>query len=164
MLKIIQARQYQYLNQEFLGIQTVFSKSRATRNQIANIYCIIEKENFRKKDIYFCIIDYTKSFDCVDHYKLWKILKDIRTQVHFTCLLINLYAYQGATAPDMEKQTGSKLRKEFIKAVYCHLAYLTYMHKIVCEILGWMNHKLKLRFLREMLKNLRYADDITLVA
>ena len=78
--------------------------------------------------LYFCFTDYAKVFDCVDSNKLRKILKKMGIPDHLTCLLRNLYAGQEATVrTDMEKETGSKLGKEYIKAVYCHLAYLTYM-------------------------------------
>ena len=83
-------------------------KSRGTRNQIANIYWIIEKASEFQKNIYFCFIDYTKAFDYVDHNKLWKILKKMGIPVHLTCLLRNLYAGQDVTELDMEQQTGSK--------------------------------------------------------
>ena len=74
------------------------------------------------ENIYFCFIDYAKAFDCVDHNKLWKILKEMDIPDHLTCFLRNLYAGQEATV-----RTGSKLGKEYVKAVYCHPAYLTYM-------------------------------------
>ena len=75
-----------------------------------------------QKNIYFCFIDNIKAFDCVDHNKLWKILKEMGISDHLTCLLGNLYAGQEATAKlDMEQQTGSKLGKEYVKAVYCYL-------------------------------------------
>ena len=80
-----------------------------------------EAREFQKK-IYFCFIDYTKAFDCVDHNKLWKILKEMEIPDHLTCLLRNLYAGQEATVRmDMEQQTGSKSEKEYVKAVYGHL-------------------------------------------
>ena len=82
--------------------------------------------------MYFCFIDYAKAFDCVDHNKLWKILKEMGIPDHLTCLLRNLYADQEATEPDMEQQTGSKSGKEYVKAVYCHPAYLTYMQSCCC--------------------------------
>ena len=82
------------------------------------------KQEFQK-NIYYCFFDYAKAFDCVDHNKLWKIIKEMGIPDHLTCLLRNLYAGQEATEPDMEQQTGSKLGKEYIKAVYCHPAYLT---------------------------------------
>ena len=80
-----------------------------------------------KKKIYFCFTDYAKAFDCVDHNKLRKILKEMGIPDHLTCLLRNLYAGQGATELDKEQQTGSNLEKEYVKAVYCHPAYLTSM-------------------------------------
>ena len=81
-----------------------------------------------QKNIYICFIDYTKAFDCVDHKKLWKILKEMGITDHLTCLLRNLYAGQEATVElDMEQQTGSKLGKEYVKVVYCHSTYLTSM-------------------------------------
>ena len=81
-----------------------------------------------QKNICLCFIDYAKAFDCVDHNKLWKILKEMGIPDHLTYLLGNLYAGQEATVKlDTEQQTGSKLGKEYIKAVYCHPAYLTYM-------------------------------------
>ena len=79
-----------------------------------------------QRNIYFCIIDYLKAFDCADHKKLWKILKEMGIPDHLTCLLRNLYAGQEATVRT-EHGTGSKSGKEYIKAVYCHLAYLTSM-------------------------------------
>ena len=81
---------------------------------------------------------------------------------HLTCLLRDLYVHQEVTEPDMEQWTGSKLGKKFIKAVYCHPAYLTYMQNISCEMPGWMNHKLESR--SPNINNLRYADDTTLMA
>ena len=96
MLKILQARLYQYVNCELPDVQVGFKKGRGTRDQIANIHWIIEKaEEFQKK-IYFCFIDYAKAFDCMNHNKLWKILKEIRIPDHLTCLLRNLYAGQEA--------------------------------------------------------------------
>ena len=95
MLKILQARLQQYLNHELPDVQAGFRKGRGTRDQIANIRCIIEKA--KQKNIYFCFMDYAKAFDCVDHNKLWKILKEMGIPDHLTCLLRNLYAGQEAT-------------------------------------------------------------------
>ena len=92
MLKILQARLRQYVNQELPDVQAGFRKGRGTRDQIANIRWIIKKAREFQKNIYFCFIDYAKSFDCVDHNKLWEILKEIGISDHFTCLLRNLYA------------------------------------------------------------------------
>ena len=97
MLKILQARLQQYVNQEVRDVQAGFGKGRGTRDQIANICWIIKKARAFQKNIYFCIIDYAKAFDCVDHNKLWKILKEVGIPDHLTCLLRNLYAGQEAT-------------------------------------------------------------------
>ena len=84
-----------------------------------------------------------KAFDCVDHNQLWKILKEMGIPDHLTCLLRNLYAGQEATV--RTGHTGSKLGKEYVGAVYCHPAYLTYMQSTSCKMLGWMKHKLASR-------------------
>ena len=91
MLKILQARLQQYVNYEFPDVQTGFRKGRGSSDQIA-IYWIIEKAREFQKNIYFCFIVYTKAFDCVDHNKLWKILKEMGIPDHLTCLLRSLYA------------------------------------------------------------------------
>ena len=90
MLKILQARLQQYVNHELADVQAEFRKGRRTRDQIANICWIIEKGREIQKNIYFCFIDYAKTFDCVDHNKLWKILKEMGIPDHLTCLLRNL--------------------------------------------------------------------------
>ena len=97
MLKILQARLQQYMNCELPDVQDGFRKGRGTRDQIANICWIMEKAREFQKYIYFCFIDYTKAFDCVDHNKLWKILKEMGIPEHLTYLLRNLYAGQEAT-------------------------------------------------------------------
>jgi len=97
MLKILQARPQQYVNDELPDVQAGFRKGRETRNQIANIRWIIEKARELQKNIYFCFIDYAKAFDCVDHNKLWKILQEMGLPDYLTYLLRNLYAGQEAT-------------------------------------------------------------------
>ena len=107
MLKILQARLQQYVNHEIPDVQAGFRKGRGTRDQIANICWIIEKARKFQKNIYFCFIDYSKSFDCVDHNKLWNIL--MGKPDHLTCLLRNLYAGRKQQLKlDTEQQTGSK--------------------------------------------------------
>ena len=91
MITILQARLQQYVNRELPDVQAGFRKGRGTRDQIANIHWITEKAREFQKNIYF-LIDYTKAFDCVDHNKLWKILKEMGIPDHLTCLLRNLYA------------------------------------------------------------------------
>ena len=108
ILKILQARLQQYVNYELPDVQDGFRKGRRTRDQIANIYWVIEKAREFQKNIYFCFIDYAKAFDRVDHNKLWKILKEMGIPDHLTCLLRNLYAGQEVTELDMEQQTGSR--------------------------------------------------------
>ena len=90
MSKILQARLQQYVNRELPDVQAGFRKGRGTRDQIANIRWIIKKAKEFQKNIYFCFIDYAKTFDCVDHNKLWKILKEIGIPDHLTCLLRSL--------------------------------------------------------------------------
>ena len=97
MLKILQARLQRYVNRELPDVQAGFRKGRGTRDQIANICCIMEKAREFQKNIYFCFIDYAKAFDCAVHNKLWKILKEMGIPDHLTCLLRNLYAVQEAT-------------------------------------------------------------------
>ena len=126
MLKILQVRHQQYMNRELPDVQAGFRKGRGTRDQIAKIHWIIEKAREFQKNI--CFIDYTKAFDCVDHSKLGKILQEMGIPDHLTYLVRNLYAGQEATVRSgHEQQIGSKLGKEYIKAVYCHPAYLTYI-------------------------------------
>ena len=125
MLKILQDQLQQYVNCELTDVQAGFRKGRGTKDQIA-ICGIIEKAREFQKNIYFCFIDYAKAFDCMDHNKLWKIMKEMGIPDHLTCLLRNLYSGQEAKLElDMEQQTGSKLGKEYVKAIYCHPDYLT---------------------------------------
>ena len=97
MLKILQARLQQYVNRELPGVQAGFRKGRGTRDQIANIRWIMEKAREFQKSIYFCFIDYAKAFNCVDHNKVWKILKEMGIPDHLIWLLRNLYAGQEET-------------------------------------------------------------------
>ena len=101
MLKILQARLHQYVNYRLQDVQADFRKGRGTWDQIANIHwmdlALIEKAREFQKNIYFCFIDYTKAFYCIDHNRLWKILQEMGIPNHLTCLLRNLYAGQEAT-------------------------------------------------------------------
>ena len=97
MLKLLQARLQQYVNRELSDVQAGFRKGRGTRDQIANILWITDKAREFQKNICFCFIDYVKAFECVDHNKLWKILKEMGIPEHLTYLLRNLYAGQEAT-------------------------------------------------------------------
>ena len=130
MLKILQARLQQYVNWGFPDIQAVFRKGRGIRDQIANRQRIIEKARKFQKNIYFSFINYAKSFDCVDNNKLWKILQEMATLPASweTCMHVKKQQLERG----MEQWTGSKLGKEYVKALYCHPAYLTYMQSISC--------------------------------
>ena len=105
MLKILQARLQQYVNREFPDVQAGFRKGRGTRDQIANIHWIIRKASEFQKNIYFCFIDYAKTFDHVDHNKLWKTLKEMGIPDHLICLLRNVYAGQEATVRTGHRKT-----------------------------------------------------------
>ena len=130
MLKILQARHQQYVNRELLDVQASFRKSRGTRDEISNICWIIEKAREFQNNIYFCFTDYAKAFDCVDHNKLWEILKEMGIPDHLTCLLRNLYAGQEATV-----RTGHGTTDWFQigKGVHKVLLYVHKVHKGVHE-------------------------------
>ena len=111
--------------------------------------CIIEKARELQKNTYYCLLTRPKPLTvCIT--TNWKILKEMRIPDDLTCLLRNLYAGQEAIELDMEQQTGSKLGKEYIKAVYCHHASLTYTQSISWEMLGWLKHKLESRLQGEI--------------
>ena len=129
----------QYVSAEIFQRYKLDSKRQ--RNQRSNCQHLL---NHRKskgipEKYYFCFIDY------VDHNKLWKILQEMGIPGHLTSLLRNLYAGQEVTEPDMKQWTGSKLGKEYVKAVYCHPACLTSMQSTSCEMPSWMKHKLESR-------------------
>ena len=145
MLKSLQARLQQYVNCELPDVQTGFRKGRGTRDQIANIRWIIKKAREFQKNIHFCFIDYAKAFHCVWITINWKFLKERGIPDHLTCLLKNLYADQEATVRTGHGTTDWFQIKEYVKAVYCHPAYLIYMQSTSWETLGWMKHKLSSR-------------------
>ena len=116
------------MNHELPDVQAGFRKHRGARDQIANIRWIIKKARVPEKHV-LLLCEQSQAFDCVDHHKLWKILKEMGIPDHLTCLLRNLYAgfKKQQLELDMEQHTGSKSGKEYIKTVYCHPAFLTYM-------------------------------------
>ena len=127
MLKILQARLQQNVNCEHPDVQAGFRKGRGTRDQMPTSAGSWKKQEFQK-NIYFCFIDYAKAFDCVDHKNLWEILQEMGIPDHLTCLLRYLYAGQEATVRTGHGTTDwFQIGKEYVKAVYCHPAYLTYM-------------------------------------
>ena len=145
MFKILQARLQQYMNRELPDVPAEFRKGRGSRNQIANICWISKNVREFQKNIYFYFLDYAKAFDCVDHNKLWKILKEMGVPDHLICVLRYLYAGQEGTVRTGHGTThlvvvgathGCKLRKEYVKAVYGHPTSLIYMQSTSCEMPG----------------------------
>ena len=142
MLKILQARLQQYVNCELPDLQSGFRKGRGTRDQIANIHWIIEKAREFQKNISFCFIDYAKAFDCVDHNKLSKILKEMGIPDHLTCLLRNLYAGQEATV-----RTGHGTTDSFQIGKSVHQ-----------KSVHWDEAQAGIKIAGRNINNLRYAD------
>ena len=150
MLKILQAKLQQYTNHEIPDIQTGFRKARGTRDQIANIHWIIEKARELQKTSTSALLTMPKplavwvTINCGKFFKRW----DYQTALPASWEICTQVKKQ-QLEPNMEKQTVSKLEK-YVKAVYCHPAYLTYMQSTSQETLGWMKHKLESRLLGEM--------------
>ena len=165
MLKILQVRLQQYVNQELPDVQAGFKKGRGTRDQIANIRWIIEKAREFQKNIYFCFIDYAKAFDCVDHNKLWEILEEMGIPDHLTCLLRNLYAGQGATV-----RTGHGTTDWFqIGKGVCQGCILLSCLFNLYAVYIIQNAKLDkaqagVKIAGRNINNLKYADDTTVMA
>ena len=135
MLKILQARLQKYVNPELLDVQAGFRKGRGTRDQIVTILWIIKRAREFQKNIYFCFIDYAKAFDCVDHNKLWKLLKEMGIPDHLTCLLRNLYGGQEATVRTGHGTTdwfqiGKGVHQGYILSS-CLFFFLTYAEYIM---------------------------------
>ena len=144
---------------ELPDVQAGFRKGKGTRNQIANIHWVIKRAREFQKNLYFCFIDYAKPLTVWTTANYGKFL-EMGIPDHLTCLLRNLYVSQEATAWT-ECGTGSKLGKEYVKATYCHSAYLTSMQSTSWETLGWMKHKLESRLQREI-SITSYTRDTTL--
>uniref|UniRef100_A0A4W2DV27 RNA-directed DNA polymerase n=1 Tax=Bos indicus x Bos taurus TaxID=30522 RepID=A0A4W2DV27_BOBOX len=165
MLKILQARLQQYVNREFPDVQAGFRKGRGTRDQIANICWIMEKAREFQKNIYFCFIDYTKAFDCVDHNKLWKILKEMGIPDHLTCLLRNLYAGQEATVRTGHGTTDwFQIRKEVRQGCIMSLCLFNLYAEYIMRNAGLEEAQAGIKIARRNINNLRYADDTTFMA
>ena len=165
MLKILQARLQQYVNCELPDVQARFRKGRGTRDQISNICWIFEKARKFQKNIYSCFIDYAKAFDCVDPNKLWKTLKETGIPDHLTCLLRNLYASQEATVRNEHGTTdwfqiGKEVHQGCILSPCLFNLYAEYImrHARLDEA------QVGIKIARRDINNLRYADDITLMA
>ena len=165
MLKILQARLKRYMNQELPDVQAGFREGRGTRDQIANIRWITEKTRDLQKNIYFCFIDYAKAFDSVDHKKLWKILEEMGISDDLTCLLRNLYTGQEAIVrTDMEQQTGSKLGKEYVKAVLLSPCLFNLYAEYILQNARLDESQAGIKIAGRNMNNLRYAGDTTLMA
>ena len=165
MLKILQARLLQCMNHELSDVQAGFRKGRGTKDQIANIHWIIKKVKEFQKNIYFCFIEYTKDFDCVNHNKMWKILKDMRVPDHLTCLLRNLYAGQEATVRIGHETTdwfqiGKGVCQDCMLSPCLFNLYATYItwNASMDEAQAGINISAR------NISNLRYADDTTFMA
>ena len=165
MLKFLQARLQQYMNRELPGVQAGFRKGRGTRDQIANIHWIIKKASEFQKNIYFCFIDYDKAFDCVDHNKLWKTLKEMGIPDHLTYLLRNLYAGQEATIRTGRGTTdwfqiGKGVHQDCILSPCLFNLYVEY----IMRNSGLEESQAKIKIAGRNNNNLRYADDTTFMA
>ena len=166
MLKILQDRLQQYMNHELPDVQAGFRKGRGTRDQIANSHQIDhQRAREFQKNVYFCFIDYTKAFDCVDHNKLWKILKEMGIPHHLTCLLRNLHAGQEATVGTVYGTTdwfqiGKGVRQGCILPPCLFNFYAEYIMRNA----GLDEKQVGIKIAGRNIINLRYADDTTLTA
>ena len=165
MLKILQARFQQYMNRELPDVQAGFRKGRGDRDQIANIWWIIKKAREFQKNIYFCFIDYAKAFDCVDHKKLWKILKGMGIPDHLTCLLRNLYAGQEATVRTGHGKTDwLKIGKGVCQGCILSPCLFNLYVEYIMRNAGLDEAQGGIKIAGRNINNLRYADDTTLMA
>ena len=165
MLKILQARLQQYMNHELPDIQVGFRKGRGTRDQIANICWVIEKAREYQKNIYFCFIDYVRAFDCVDHNKLWKILKEMGILDHLTCLLRNLYAGQEAAVRTGHGTTDwFQIRKGVRQGCILSPCLFNLYEEYIMRNAGLDEAQTGIKIAGRNINHLSYADDTTLMA
>ena len=165
MLKILQASLQQYMNRELPDVQAGFRRGRGTRDHIANIYWIVQKAREFQKNIYFCFIDYAKAFDCVDHNKLWKILKEMGIPDHLTCLLRNLYADQEAKVKTGHGTTDwFQIGKRVHQGCILSPCLFNFYAEYIMRNGGLEEAQARVKIARRNINNLRYADDTTLMA
>ena len=165
MLKILQARFQQYINCELPDVQAGFRKGRGTRDQIANICWIMEKTREFQKNTYFCFIDYAKAFDCVDHNKLWKILREMGIPDHLTCLLRNLYAAQETTVKTGHGTTDwFQIEKGVCQGYILSPCLFNFYAEYIMRNPGLEEAQAGIKIAGRNINNLRYADDTTLMA
>ena len=153
------------MNRELPDIQAGFRRGRGARDQIAHIHWIIDKAREFQKNIYFCFIDYAKAFDCVDHNKLWKILKEMGIPDHLTCLLRNLYAGQEAT---VRTGHGTKdwfqIGKRVCQGCILSPCLFNFYAEYIMRNTGLEEAQAGIKIARRNINNMRYADDTTLMA
>ena len=165
MLKILQARLQQYVNQELPDVQAEFGKGRGTRDQIANICWIMEPAREFQKNIYFCFIDYAKAFDCVDYNKLWKILQEIGIPDHLTCLLRNLYAGKEATVGTGHERTDwFQIGKGVCQSCVLSHCLFNLNAEYIMQNARLDEAQAGVKIARRNISNLRYTDDTTFMA
>ena len=165
MLKILQDKLQQYRNNKLPDVQSYFRKGRGTRGQIANIHWIIEKIREFQKNIYFCFIDFTKSFDCVHHNKLWKILKEMGIPDHLTCPLRNLYAGQEATVRTGHGTTDwFQIGKGVHQGCILSLCLFNLYAEYIMRNAGLEEAQTGIKISGRNINNLRYTDGTTLMA
>ena len=153
------------MNREPPDVQAGFKNGRGTRDQIANIRWIIEKATESQKNIYFCFIDYAKAFDCVDHNKLWKILKEMGIPDHLTCLLRNLYAGQEATVRTGHGATDwFQIGKGACQGCILSPCSFNLYAEYIMRNAGLEEAQAGIKTARRNISNLRYANDTTLMA
>ena len=153
------------MNRELPDVQAGFRKGRGTRDQIANIRWIMEKAREFQKNIYFCFIDYAKAFECVDHNKLWKILKDMGIPDHLICLLRNLYAGQEATVRTGHGTTDwFQIGKGVLQGCILSLCLFNFYAEYIMRNAGLEETQAGIKTAGRNINNLRYADDTTLMA
>ena len=151
ILKSLQARLNSMWTKSFQMFKLDLEKAEKPEIKLPTFVGSSKKAREFQKSIYFCFIEYAKVFDCIDHNKLWEILKEMGIPDHLTCLLRNLYEDQEATVRIGHRTMDwFQMGKKYIRAVYCHLAYLTYMQRTSCEMPDWMKHKLESRLLGEI--------------
>ena len=165
MLKMLQVRLQQYMNCELLDVQAVFRKGRGMRDQIANIRGIIEKARKFEKNIYFCFIDYTKALACVDHNKLWRIFQEMEIPDHLTCLMRNLYSGQEATVRTGHGTTDwFQIGKGVWQGYILSPCLFNFYAEYIMQNAGLKAAQAGIKIAGKNINNLRYADDITLMA
>jgi len=165
MLKILQARLQQYVNQELPDVQARFRKGRGARDQIANICWFMEKARELQKNIYFCFIDHNKAFDCVDRNKLWKILTEMGIPDHPTCLLRNLYAGQEATVRTRHGTTDwFQIGKGVCQGCILSSCLFNLYAEYIIRNAGLDKAQAGIKIAGRNINNLRYADDTTLMS